>query len=32
VLRRFLKKPFEFFYPPREPRELGAPPPEPSHH
>jgi site-specific recombinase len=33
VLKRFLKKPFEFFYPPREPRGETAPPPaEPSHH
>ncbi len=27
VLRRFLKKPFEFFYPPREPRGATVPPP-----
>ncbi|CAN5735550.1 site-specific recombinase [soil metagenome] len=32
VLRRFLTKPFEFFYPPREPREPSASPAEPSHH
>ncbi len=31
VMRRFFKKPFEFFYPPREPRELAGSPPEPSH-
>ena len=33
VLKRFLRRPFEFFYPPREPRGATVPPPaEPSHH
>ncbi len=32
VMRRFFKKPLEFFYPPREPRGLTAQPAEPSHH
>ena len=32
VLRRFFKKPFEFFYPPREPRGVTVPPPESAQH
>ncbi len=29
VIRRFFRKPFEFFYPPKDP---NAPPPDPAHH
>ncbi len=33
VLRRFLRKPFEFFYPPKDPKPVpGAPPPDPPAH
>jgi site-specific recombinase len=32
VLRRFFKRPFEFFYPPREPRDATAPPPGSAQH
>jgi len=32
VLRRFVRKPFEFFYPPREPKVVGEAPRAESHH